>query len=80
MIENVSLNLDFSSNCHCRTRFGGDDHEATGSGATRAEFLEDQSGLDRLAEADLVAQQESVRIVRNDAMHNGHLMRLDVDA
>ena len=79
MIENVSLNFDFSSNCHCRSRLGGaiTRHRPAPPGHA---VPSGSSCLDRLAQANLVAQQEPMRIARDHPVHHRNLVRLDVDA
>jgi hypothetical protein len=44
------------------------------------ELLQDHSSLDRLAEADLIAKQEPMRIARDDAVDNADLVGLHIDS
>ena len=62
-----------------REVLGDDDEDALGD-AELAHAGEDEARLDRLAEADLVREDEARQAVGEDAAGRAHLVREDVDA
>jgi hypothetical protein len=56
------------------------DHQRTAGRAACPQFLDDHSRLDGLAEADLVTEEQAVRVAVDHSMHDGDLVGLEVHA
>ena len=78
-IEKTSLNFVLSSNLPLAPEIRWNNDEATFHDSAGTKLLQNHAGLYRLAEADLIAEQEAMRVTRNDTMHHAHLVRFDVD-
>ena len=73
------LNTSFNSRCQLFTEPGGHDHQRAVQFAPARKLAQDQRGLDRLAEADLVGDQETPRRRGGDPMGQHHLVRQQID-
>ena len=79
-IRNSSPNLSRISSCHCDLEVGGNDDEDAARAVAEQELLDDQAGFDRLAEADVVSDEQRDAWHLQRADERVELVGVDLDA